>query len=79
MLPNRSEAIRWALGEAKRDDAVLIAGKGDQGIQVVGDEEQCFDDCEVARKWLYEVGAQIEYEQEPRRVIPMNREVQFAN
>jgi len=79
VLPDRSEAIRWALGEAKPDDAVLIAGKGDQGIQVVGDEEQCFDDCEVARKWLYEVGAQIEYEQEPRRVIPMNREVQFAN
>jgi len=63
VLPDRVEAIRWALGVAEPGDAVLIAGKGDRQYQIIGDVRQPFDDREVARKWLYEVGAKIDYEQ----------------
>jgi UDP-N-acetylmuramoyl-L-alanyl-D-glutamate--2,6-diaminopimelate ligase len=62
ILPDRAEAIRWALGEAGPGDAVLIAGKGDRQYQTVGDQQRPFDDREVARQWLCEVGARIEYE-----------------
>lgn len=79
VLPNRAEAIRWALGQAQPGDTVLVAGKGDQGGQLVGDEEQCFDDREVAREWLFEVGSKIDYQQQDKTVIPFNRRVQFAN
>jgi len=79
VLPNRAEAIRWALGQAEPGDAVLIAGKGDQGGQMADDEEWCFDDREVAREWLFEVGAKIDYGQETSKAIPFNHGVQFAN
>lgn len=79
VLPNRAEAIRWALGQAEPGDAILIAGKGDQGGQIVGDDEQDFDDREVASEWLFEVGAKIDYQQHDREVIPFNSGVQFAN
>jgi len=79
ILPDREQAIRWALGEAQPDDTVLIAGKGDQQFQVVGDEKRYFDDREVAREWLYEVGAKIDYDHGPRHILPFNHGVGFAN
>ncbi len=79
VLPDRAQAIRWALGEAQPDDTVLIAGKGDQQVQIVGDEERFFDDREVASEWLSEVGAKIDYDQGPRHILPFNCGVQFAN
>ncbi len=62
ILPDRAEAIRWALAEAERGDAVLIAGKGDRQYQIVGRQRLAFDDRDVARQWLEDVGAKIEYE-----------------
>ena len=50
---------------------MLIAGKGDRQFQIEGSHRQFFDDCEIARQWLQDVGAQIEYEEElAQRVIP---------
>jgi UDP-N-acetylmuramoyl-L-alanyl-D-glutamate--2,6-diaminopimelate ligase len=48
----RAEAIRVAVGLAKKDDIVLIAGKGHEAFQQVDDEKLPFDDCEQARKAL---------------------------
>jgi UDP-N-acetylmuramoyl-L-alanyl-D-glutamate--2,6-diaminopimelate ligase len=79
ILPNRAEAIRWALSQAGPGDAVLVAGKGDRKVQVVGNRKQYFDDGEVARQWLQEVGAQIEYEEPARPVLPFVRSVQSVN
>ena len=55
IIPDRAEAIRWALGQAQTGDCVLIAGKGHEKHQIVGTERIPFDDREVARQWLYEM------------------------
>lgn len=61
LLPNRAKAIEWALDQAQPGDAVLIAGKGDRNWQIVGTQRQPHDDREIARRWLYDVGARREY------------------
>lgn len=61
VLPDRAKAIQWALAEARPDDCVLIAGKGSECFQIVGRSSIRFDDREVARKWLYDVGAKKDF------------------
>ncbi len=41
---DRARAIAWAVGEARRGDLVLIAGKGHEDYQIVGTEKRPFDD-----------------------------------
>jgi UDP-N-acetylmuramoyl-L-alanyl-D-glutamate--2,6-diaminopimelate ligase len=53
VVPDRAEAIAWALSQARPGDCVLVAGKGHESYQVLGTERIPFDDCEVARTWLY--------------------------
>jgi UDP-N-acetylmuramoyl-L-alanyl-D-glutamate--2,6-diaminopimelate ligase len=56
MIADREQAIREAISDARQDDIVLIAGKGSETIQIVGDEERPFDDREVARRTLHDLG-----------------------
>ena len=51
-LVDRREAIERALKEARAGDLVLIAGKGHEKYQVIGDRTLPFDDVEVARAAL---------------------------
>lgn len=51
---DRAEAIARALDGAQPGDCVLIAGKGHEDYQVVGDKKLYFDDRAFAREWLYE-------------------------
>lgn len=53
---DRENGIREALGQAHAGDVVLIAGKGHETYQVLGDRTIPFDDREVARKALRELG-----------------------
>jgi UDP-N-acetylmuramoyl-L-alanyl-D-glutamate--2,6-diaminopimelate ligase len=53
VIPDRSEAIAWALSQARPGDCVLIAGKGHETCQIVGAKRHYFDDRQVARQWLY--------------------------
>lgn len=53
---DRGAAIRKALAEAGEGDVVLIAGKGHESYQVLRDEIIPFDDREVARQALREMG-----------------------
>jgi len=52
-VPDRCEAIQYALSLAGPDDVVLIAGRGHETHQIVGYEPIALDDREVARRYLY--------------------------
>ena len=49
---DRMRAIELAVRAAGPGDAVLIAGKGHEDYQIVGDEVRHFDDREAARRIL---------------------------
>ena len=51
-IVDRREAIEKGIREAKPGDLVLIAGKGHEKYQVIGDRTLPFDDVEVARAAL---------------------------
>ena len=50
--PDRRTAIALALSMADEGDVVLIAGKGHEDYQIIGDSTVPFDDREVAREEL---------------------------
>jgi UDP-N-acetylmuramoyl-L-alanyl-D-glutamate--2,6-diaminopimelate ligase len=49
-VPGRREAIAAAIAEAGPDDIILLAGKGHEQGQIVGDQVLPFDDVQVARE-----------------------------
>jgi UDP-N-acetylmuramoyl-L-alanyl-D-glutamate--2,6-diaminopimelate ligase len=49
-VPGRREAIAAAVAEAGPDDIILLAGKGHEQGQIVGDRVLPFDDVTVARE-----------------------------
>jgi UDP-N-acetylmuramoyl-L-alanyl-D-glutamate--2,6-diaminopimelate ligase len=51
-IVDREEAIQHAIGMAEPGDLVLLAGKGHEKTQVIGDRELPFDDVEIAREAL---------------------------
>jgi UDP-N-acetylmuramoyl-L-alanyl-D-glutamate--2,6-diaminopimelate ligase len=52
VVPDRAEAIRRGIDEAREGDAVVIAGKGHEDYQILGQTRIHFDDREVARQHL---------------------------
>jgi len=54
--PDRAQAIRLAIAEAKTGDVVLLAGKGHETYQVLKNETIHFDDRETAREVLRSYG-----------------------
>ncbi len=52
VVPGRAAAIQRAIRLARPGDAVLIAGKGHETVQITGDERRPFSDVEVARSAL---------------------------
>src|SRR5207249_3210068 len=49
--PNRSKAIEKGLKLAKSGDLVLIAGKGHEAYQIIGEDRLHFDDREEVLKF----------------------------
>lgn len=56
IIPDRRTAIQMAIRIAKEGDTVLIAGKGHENYQIIGDEKLVFDDREESRKALELIG-----------------------
>jgi UDP-N-acetylmuramoyl-L-alanyl-D-glutamate--2,6-diaminopimelate ligase len=54
--PDREKAIALAMDEAHSGDMILLAGKGHENYQIVGEEMLPFDDREVARQALQQRG-----------------------
>jgi UDP-N-acetylmuramyl tripeptide synthase len=54
--PDREKAIETALDMARSGDIVLLAGKGHERYQVLRDRTIDFDDREVARRILRQLG-----------------------
>jgi UDP-N-acetylmuramoyl-L-alanyl-D-glutamate--2,6-diaminopimelate ligase len=48
----RREAIKRAIQQAKPGDVILIAGKGHEEYQIIGEEKLPFSDLQVAREFL---------------------------
>jgi UDP-N-acetylmuramoyl-L-alanyl-D-glutamate--2,6-diaminopimelate ligase len=53
---DRPTAIRKALAEAREGDVVVLAGKGHETYQILKDRTIAFDDREVARAVLHDMG-----------------------
>lgn len=55
VMPDRAEAIRFAIGKAQPGDVVLIAGKGHEDYQIIGNVKHHFDDREIAAAAIEEM------------------------
>jgi UDP-N-acetylmuramoyl-L-alanyl-D-glutamate--2,6-diaminopimelate ligase len=56
IIESRREAILAALAMAESGDSVIIAGKGHENYQIIGDQTLHFDDRETAGQVLREMG-----------------------
>ena len=52
VVTDRREAIELAIGMARPDDTVVLAGKGHEDYQIIGREKLPFDDRSEARRAL---------------------------
>src|SRR5690554_1210393 len=50
VMPDRREAIIFAVNKARRNDMVIILGKGHENYQIFKDKTLSFDDRDVARE-----------------------------
>jgi UDP-N-acetylmuramoyl-L-alanyl-D-glutamate--2,6-diaminopimelate ligase len=48
VIEDRREAIKWAIGNSRTDDVLILAGKGHETYQILGHEKVHFDEREVA-------------------------------
>ncbi len=55
-VPDRREALRYALQRAQAGDTVLLAGKGTEQSIVIGDEHIPWDETQTAGELLQELG-----------------------
>lgn len=58
-VPDRREAIKEAVREARSADMVLITGKGHEDYQIIGTKKVHFDDREVARDAIEGLGTRV--------------------
>lgn len=56
IIPDRWQAVRFAIDQAQAGDLILFAGKGGEGYHIIGDEKIPYDDAEEARKYLKKKG-----------------------
>ena len=52
VIPDREEAIKFTIENAVENDVIVIAGKGHENYQIIGDKTLHFSDQEVAEAYL---------------------------
>lgn len=52
VIPDRREAIYYAVSHARKDDLIVLAGKGHEDYQVIGEQELHFDEHEIVAEAL---------------------------
>lgn len=52
VIENRRQAIEFALKKARKGDVVLLAGKGHETYQIIGNSKIHFDEREVVREYF---------------------------
>ena len=52
VIENRQQAIEFALGKARKGDLVLLAGKGHEVYQIIGNEKKPFDERQIVKDYL---------------------------
>ena len=52
VLENRKQAIRQAIASSGEKDIVLLAGKGHENYQIIGDKKLSFSDFDIARELM---------------------------
>ncbi len=55
IIENRYEAIKKAVSIYRNGDIIIVAGKGHETYQIIGEEKHYFDDREVIKKLTEEV------------------------
>lgn len=55
-IGNRREAIAWAIAQLRKGDVLVIAGKGHEQGQIIGDRVEPFDDVKVAQESIEKLG-----------------------
>ena len=58
-IDNRAAAIEQAISELSKDDILIIAGKGHETEQIVGNQIIPFDDTEVVASAIKELGGEL--------------------
>lgn len=59
LIPDRREAIAFALSTAQRGDVVLLAGKGDESYQLINGEKIPFSERQIVREILCDSSAEF--------------------
>jgi UDP-N-acetylmuramoyl-L-alanyl-D-glutamate--2,6-diaminopimelate ligase len=59
VLPDREEAVAAAIRMARPGDLVLLAGKGHEDYQIIGEQKIHFDDREVAANVIKEIYGKV--------------------
>ncbi|MBE6932679.1 MAG: UDP-N-acetylmuramoyl-L-alanyl-D-glutamate--2,6-diaminopimelate ligase [Ruminococcaceae bacterium] len=54
-IENRPEAIRWAMANARKDDIIVLAGKGHEDYQEINHVKYHLDEREVVAEYLAEL------------------------
>lgn len=52
VIENRRQAIEFALSKAKKGDLVLLAGKGHETYQIIGNEKIPFDERDIIKEYF---------------------------
>ena len=60
VVENRKEAIRWAIENARKDDIILLAGKGHETYQILPTGTIHFDEREAVAEILNDLNKKIE-------------------